>query len=262
MSERTSYLPGTPSWVDLATPDPVIAQAFYGALFGWEFTANPTGTGGEYIMASLDGHTVAGMMQQAPEQTEMGVPPMWNTYVTVEDIGVATDKAAAAGGQVVAPPMDVMDAGKMSVILDPTGAPICLWEAVNHIGAGLVNDHGALIWNELNTPDLDTSKTFYGELFGWGSLEHDMGEGNPPYTTFQLGEDGIGGALTPPAGTPSYWAVYFGSTDVDATVVTAGELGANVLLQPMDFPFGRMAVLADPTGAVFSLISASAGQET
>ena len=60
-----------------------------------------------------------------------------------------------------------MDAGRMGVVQDPQGAWFLVWEPKQHIGAGLVNAHGALSWNELGSPDPDGSAKFYGDLFGW-----------------------------------------------------------------------------------------------
>jgi uncharacterized protein len=257
MPVRTEYAPGTPSWTDLASPDLAASRGFYGALFGWDFSEEATGDpDSPYVMASQDGKVVAGMMKLSPEMQAGGMPPVWSTYVTVANVEAATAKVKELGGAVLREPMDVMDAGRMSVVADPTGAVFCLWQAKQSIGAEIVNEPVSLTWNELMTPDVATAKTFYDALFGWKGETMEMGGGGPPYTVWMLGEGGIGGAMTPPMeGMPAFWGVYFAVADCDATVAKATELGAAVLNGPMDVPeVGRMAALVDPQGAAFSVI--------
>ncbi len=255
MPERESYAHGTPSWIDLSTTDPEGAQAFYGSLFGWTFDPQPTDQGGEYIMAVKGDRAAAGMMQQQPQLAEMGLPSMWSTYVTVTDVDSAVALVEPAGGQVLMAPMQVMDSGRMAVIADPTGAAISLWQPEGHIGAEVVDEHGALTWNECQSPDMATAAKFYADVFGWGTDEMDMGpEGS--YTVFTLGAEGIAGCMTPPMDdVPPNWAVVFAIDDTDAAVETARAAGGTIIVEPFDIPFGRQAVLADPQGAVFSIIN-------
>jgi predicted enzyme related to lactoylglutathione lyase len=261
MPVRTEYAPGTPSWTDLASPDVPASQEFYGALFGWDFTPQDTGDpDNPYFTARQDGNDVAGMMKLSPEMQAGGMPPVWGTYVTVADVEASTAKAKDLGGAVLSEPMDVMEAGRMSVVADPTGAVLCLWQPKESIGAQLVNEPVSLTWNELMTPDVEAAKSFYGGLFGWNAETMDMGGDGPPYTMWILGEGGVGGAMAPPMdGMPAFWGVYFSVDDCDATVARATELGATVLNGPMDVPdVGRMAALMDPQGAAFSVIKNAA----
>jgi len=258
MSVRESYKQGTPSWFDLMTTDPAGAQEFYGALFGWQYEANPIpeeGGGGEYIMVSKNGHSVAGMGQQNPEQVEMGIPPMWTTYITVDDLEAAVGKVEGAGGSVMAPPMEVMEAGHMAVVVDPTGAVVCLWQANMHVGAGLVNEHGAVIWNELITDDMEAAAAFYKGVLGMDTEDQDMG-GGQSYTCFKVGDDMVGGILPPPMeGIPNHWTVYFATDDMDASVATVNEKGGSVMGEPFHVPgVGHMAAVSDPQGAMFMLM--------
>jgi uncharacterized protein len=158
------------------------------------------------------------------------------------------------GGTVVAAPMDVMDAGRMAVLADPTGAVSCMWQAKDHIGAELVNEHGALIWTELMTSDIDAASKFYAALYGWSIDAESVGE--MTYTMFSVGERPVaGGMKSPMAGIPPNWGPYFAVDDCDATVDIAKGLGASIFMGPEDGPPGRMAALADPQGAVFSLLT-------
>lgn len=254
MPERTSYPAGTPSYIDLSTTDVDGARSFYNALFGWDYEASPDPEANGYVSITKNGKNVAGMMQQQKEHADMGMPPAWNSYVTVDDIDAMPDKVTAAGGQVLAPPFDVMTAGRMSVIMDPTGAAVCMWQPKDAIGSELVNEHGALTWNELIDSDVDKAATFYADLFGWETAAMDMGDFT--YTLFKNGGKDIAGAMAPPMeGMPNFWGVYFAVDDCDATVETAKTSGATVLAEPMDTPPGRMATLMDPQGAAFSVLT-------
>jgi predicted enzyme related to lactoylglutathione lyase len=224
------------------------AKAFYGGLFGWEFNEQPAGEGATYLLCEIGGKPVAGMMQ-----AQEGMPHVWSTYITVTDVDAATAKVTKAGGQVLREPFDVVDAGRMSVISDPTGAVVCLWQPKQHIGAYLVNQHGTLTWSELTTPDVDRAAAFYADVVGWKAEPfHGM-----DYTVFNnAAGEGIAGAMKPPAeGMPPFWGIYFAVDDCDAVVVAAQKAGASVMMPPTDTEgVGRMAALQDPQGAVFSVI--------
>ncbi|HMQ25711.1 MAG TPA: VOC family protein [Acidimicrobiales bacterium] len=262
MTVMTSYPPGVPSWIDLATPDPEAAKSFYGALFGWEYSEEATDQPGvHYVMATKDGHSAAGMMLLSEEMAASGMPPVWSSYVTVTDVEATVAEVAPAGGTVLQPAMDVMEAGRMAVVADPAGAVICLWQAKEHIGAEVVNEHGALTWNELITPDPAAVAPFYAALFGWTTEAVPM-EGDE-YTLFRVdggNEGGIAGAMAPPMpGMPAFWGVYFNVDDVGATVELAKGLGAQVLMDTTVMPgVGTLAALTDPQGAVFSLMTPEA----
>jgi len=252
MGLRTSYAPGTFSWVDLATTDQQDAKRFYGGLFGWEAQDMPVGDGVVYSMMSCDGHVVAAIAPQPQAQRDAGVPPIWQSYVTVASADEAAQRASAAGGQVHAPAFDVFDAGRMAVIQDPQGAFFMVWEPRRHIGASLVNAPGALTWNELYAPDLDAAQAFYGALFGW-TFAPIEGMGMP-YTVISNGERANGGMMLPPMPEiPPSWLVYFGAEDIDAALATVAELGGAVQAGPIDIGIAKIAVVADPQGAMFAL---------
>jgi hypothetical protein len=247
-----SYEPGTPAWVDLGSPDPAAAAGFYSGLFGWEVTDQGSEAGG-YRMAFLGGRPVAGLGPQ--QQTD--IPPYWTTYFSVPDADAVTKVVRDAGGQVFLEPMDVLDAGRMAVFADPTGAPFSVWQPRAHIGAGRVNEPGAMCWNELVTRDPATAKAFYPAVLGWSAADREIEGVN--YTEWKLGELTVAGMLPMddhwPAETSAHWMVYFAVEDTDRTAARTGELGGTVLVPPTDIPPGRFAVLRDPHGAVFSIIA-------
>jgi uncharacterized protein len=252
MPKRTSYAQGTPNWVDLQSSDQGAAKAFYGQLFGWAFDDQPMPDGPVYSMAKLGDEHVAAIASLSPEMMAAGHPSAWNTYIAVDSVDDAAAKVEAAGGKVAMAPFDVMDAGRMAFVLDPSGAPVALWQANQHIGATLVNEPGALTWNELITDD-PSAVTFYEQVAGMTTATMDMGDGE--YTLFEAGGQQVGGSMPPRMPQiPNHWHVYFAVTDADATAAKTAELGGTVMVEPFDTPVGRMAVLRDPQGAIFSII--------
>ena len=253
MPERTEYAPGTPSWIDCQTTDPAAAKSFYGSLFGWTFDDFPIdeANGLFYSMAMKKGKEVAAIAPLG-DDAAAGVPPHWNSYVTVADVDASAGQVAGAGGNVMAPPFDVMDAGRMAVVADPTGAVILLWQPKNNIGAQLVNEAGTFSWSELLSPDVPKAAEFYNKLFGW---EANHMTGAMDYTEFKLNGASVAGGMNPPMpGIPPVWTIYFATDDTDATVEKATSMGGTVFQPPTDIEPGRFAVLADPQGAMFNVI--------
>lgn len=255
MPERTSYEPGTPSWVDLGTSDLDASRAFYGELFGW--TAEEPGpveeTGG-YAMFRKDGKLVAGA---GPLQDD-SQPVAWSTYVSTDDLDALTERARAAGAAVTVEPMQVMNAGRLGFFAHEAGGIIGAWEPGGHKGAELVNEPGSFTWNELHTRDMDGAKRFGEAVFGWTASEWDMGGGSP-YVLFNLGERGIAGATDMPPGVPdevpAHWMTIFAVDDTDAAVARVRELGGSVTMEPMDAEgVGRFAIVTDPQGATFGVL--------
>jgi predicted enzyme related to lactoylglutathione lyase len=251
MGERSSYAPGTFCWVDITTGDQDGAKAFYGGLFGWEADDRPVGEGLVYSMMLVDGKAVAAISPQPKSQAEAGVPPMWNSYVSVEDADAVAARAGELGAHVHAPPFDVMDAGRMAVIQDPQGAFVMIWQPKGTLGAQLVNAPGAFSWNELASPDVDGSASFYSELFGWKTAPM---EGAPMrYLVITNGGRSNGGITEPPPGAPPHWLVYFAVEEIDAALAKAEELGGTRMAGPIDIGIAKIGVVADPQGAVFAL---------
>lgn len=262
MSERDHYEHGVPCWVDHASENPAAAAVFYAALLGWESEeAMPPEAPGRYLMARLRGRDVAALSSQPLE----GVPPAWNTYVAVEAADAAAEAAEAAGGRVLAGPFDVYDSGRMAVLQDPAGAVFSVWQAGAHHGAGLVNEPGALAWNELTTREVDSSVAFYAALFGWQAGELELADGR--YVTFHLPSGdpqdpgtAIAGLMPMdgdlwPSDLPPHWMTYFAVSDVDAAAERTQGLGGLISVAPFDTPAGRVTVVTDPVGAVVSLIT-------
>ena len=256
MQVVTSYPNGLFCWVDLTTSDPEGARAFYSGLFGWDAVGVETDMGPIYTMMQIEGNNVAGVGPMPPDMQAQGVPPIWTSYVKHDDVDAIVAKAEAAGGTVVMPAMDVMEEGRMVMIQDPGGAVVGVWQPKNHIGAQLVNMPGALVWNELQTKDLEGSKTFYNAVFGWENTTDESG-----YIMFSNDGRIQAGmmAIDPSWGeVPPSWGAYFMVEDVDASVAKAKELGGNVMVPPTAAgEMGRFSVLQDPQGGAFTVMQFS-----
>lgn len=251
MGEVTRYPEGTFCWIDLGTPDVPGAKAFYGDLLGWEYEDLPSEQGGSTVMCRLRGRAVAAMHEQ-------GGGAEWTSFISVEDADRATGRAEELGANVLEPPFDVMDAGRTSLLQDPVGAFVALWEPREQVGAGWVNEAGAWIWNELVTPDVDDAVRFYGSLFGWTVLEQ---PGAIRRAAFGMDEFLIGGVHepVPGEGDASRWTVSFNVPDADRAVARAESLGGSVVIPPAEFPVGRYAIVADPAGAAFTAAAVPGG---
>ena len=250
MGERTSYAPGTFSWVDLNTDDIESSKAFYADLLGWTYEDIPIGDGNHYSMAQVQGRNVAAI---TPMPQGMG-PTQWNCYVSVEDADAVAARAEELGATILHEPFDVFTAGRMAMFKDPQGAVLMVWQPRDHIGAGIVNVPGALCWNDLLTPDMAASAAFYRDLFGW-TIEDTPGAHGGYSSITNAGTLNGGMMPAPPGGHPA-WNLYFAVEDCDAAVEKAQGLGAALVMGPISVPNGgRFAILRDPKNAVFSVLS-------
>jgi predicted enzyme related to lactoylglutathione lyase len=295
MPERHGYILGVPCWVDVSEPDPEAALDFYGGLFGWKFEdVMPPGSESKYFIGRGQGpgssifdtsrELRSGDVAAVGTIAEAAPPTgMWNTYFWVDSADEAASKVRDARGGVVVEPFDFMDACRMAVFTDREGAACRVWEAKEHKGARLVNDPGAVVFNNLNIRDVDAARSFYASVFGWQTSSIGGGADGwtlPGYGDWlerehhrqlrkQMAEAGapegfedVVGSIVPIAddqpNTPAHWSVTFATDDADATAAKAAELGGTVIVPPFDAPWStptytiRIAVISDPQGATFS----------
>jgi predicted enzyme related to lactoylglutathione lyase len=247
--------PGAPCWIDLMTSDIAKARQFYGELFGWEYETGDEEKYGGYTTARKNGKTVAGLMQKDEDQA--GMPDVWSTYLRSDDAEATAAAVTANGGQVFMPPMDVPEQGHMAIFGDASGAAIGIWQPREMRGFELVAEPGAAAWHELHTKDYDAAVKFYQDVFAW---QTDVMSDTPEfrYTTLGAGDSAKAGILDAsgylPAEVPSSWHTYFAVESTDASVEKAVAMGATVIDPAEDTPYGRLATLTDPTGAMFKLM--------
>ncbi|MCB9151656.1 MAG: VOC family protein [Caldilineaceae bacterium] len=249
-TRTTKRAAGTPTWLDLSTPDLDGAKAFYKQIFGWDYF--DTGADfGHYNMAMSQGRNAAGIGPIFPPDSPQ--PSAWTIYLASDDINADMKRVQELGGQVMVEPMVIGDSGSMAICVDPTGAVFGLWEANNHIGSGVENEHGGMSWFEVNTRDSEAARAFYEALTN--TTPNKMEEMD--YYVMQRGDDMLYGILQMDAqweGIPPHWMGYFTVDDTDATVERAVAAGGQVRVPAFDMPYGRMAVLSDPFGATFSIV--------
>lgn len=245
---------GTFGWADLMTTDVAAVTPFYQTVFGWTTQEMPGGHG-PYHMFFLGDVPAAGMAEMDEEFKEQGAHPSWNSYVEVDDLEAAVARVPALGGEVVFPAMEAGEHGRMSMVKDPSGAHVTLWQSSTTPNEGRYNEPGLLTWNELITRDPDAARPFYGELLGWEWEKLEM----PTGTYWVIKTDGRsnGGLMQMtdewPDFVPSHWMVYFGTDNVDAAAERVRAAGGSLAVEPMDIPVGRFCVAADPSGAVFTM---------
>jgi uncharacterized protein len=245
---------GAPCWIDLATSDVDKAKDFYGTVFGWTFESAGPKYGG-YINASKDGQPVAGLMYNDPKWNS---PDGWTTYLHTADINATIAEATKAGATTCVAPMEVKDKGHMAMLTDPTGAFVGLWQPIGHQGFNVINEAGAPVYHQLTTRDYGKALDFYREVFGW-QTETVSDTDEFRYSTAVFDGQALLGVMDGTqdlcVGAPSNWFFFLGSEDVDKTVQLVKDNGGTVIRDAEDTPYGRLAAVADPTGAGFNLSS-------
>jgi predicted enzyme related to lactoylglutathione lyase len=250
---------GSFCWIELHTSDQNAAKIFYSAIFGWTPHDSPMGPNDFYTEFKLQDREVAAACTLRPEHRDQGVPPHWAIYIAVDNADATAAKANELRGKILALPFDVMDFGRMAIIQDPSGAQFCIWQAHKNAGIRIAGVNGTLVWADLSTPDVQLAIDFYARLFGW-QIAADPKD-TSGYSHIKNGEHFIGGV--PPSkyrqpGTPPHWLAYFLVDDVDATAAKAKGAGATLYIPPMTMEgVGRMSVIADPQGAVFSIFKSA-----
>lgn len=254
MSERDDYPHGVPCWVTCLAPDVAAATDFYGELFGWSFDHDEAAG---YAIARLRGREVAGIGSLSAAGPD--VQAAWITEVRVDSADAAAEQAGDAGGRVLAGPMDLQPAGRLTVLADPADAVICAFEAGARKGAQVVNEPGAYAMSGLRTTDTDGAARFYGAMFGWepepfGPMTMWRRPGYVGGEAEQPVPRDVVAAMEPQADAPpSAWHVDFWIDDADAAAATAERTGGSVVGAVEAVGPFRRAILADPGGATFSV---------
>jgi len=245
------HRPGTPCWVVLATPDAERTGPFYAGLFGW--SAPPAGV---FATIACEGQEVAAVLPLPPEAAEAGAASRWLVFLATGDISRSLAGVRPSGGEILAPAFDVGDLGRMAIVADGTGAQFGLWEAAAHPGAEVMGVPGSLTWAELRTRSRASSAGFYQAVFGWDV--ESVQAGAQSFITCLLDGQPVAGMVELGAAdgrSPSYWMPYFAVGDCDAAAALADGLGGEVCEAPHDTAGGRLAVIRDPLGALFYIVS-------
>ena len=252
MTAVRTYDSGEFCWTDLGTTDPAAAKRFYKSLFGATIEDLPMGPGSEkYSMLRVSGKDTAAVY---PMSQKGNAPPAWIPYIAVRSATRTVNKAKEAGGTILIAPMDVMDKGRVAVIVDPSGATIGIWQARAFPGAGLANKPGTVTWHDLNASKRAAASKFYSKVFGWKQSDRKIG--GKPYHVFTLKGSTVGGMWPEPAkNLPPCWITHWNVDNCTQTAVKAKKLGGRVFMGPLGVPgMGQFALIKDPQGAVFGII--------
>ena len=244
MPVRTERWPaGTPCWLDISVPDTAAAKEFYGAVMGWDF--NDMGPGyANYVIAGRNGVAAAGIgVQQSPDQ-----PVRWLMYLASDDAAATAQAVRAHGGQVMLEPMPMPGLGTMCMAADPQGAGFGIWQEQGMIGAGLYNEPGGLVWEQLTVPDAEAAGDFYTSVFPL-----DMVADQGAVMMRRPGEDENIGGISAGSDQPPGWLCYLSVEDAAASEAAALERGATSVSKVQATAWGSMGVLADPWGATFGI---------
>jgi len=247
------HVPGSICWVDLMTNDAEKARGFYRDLFGWTVAVGGPESG-NYGIASKDDKMAAGI---GPIPPGAQFPPAWSVYFASDNVDTTVAKVTEQGGKVMVPAMDVMEEGRMAVCIDPTGAVFGIWQGKRHTGAKVIDEPGAMTWFEVATREAPKARDFYCKVFGLEPKKLET-PGPMEYYTLHKGPKTVAGVMQMtqayPAEIPPHWMAYFAVADTDAAAKQIASLGGTVIQPPFDTPYGRISVVKDPTGAVFSIV--------
>ena len=247
---------GTPTWIDLTAPDAEAARQFYQAVFGWQYDVGGPEFGG-YTTARLGDRATAGIVGNQPDAPPM--PAAWGLYFATDDINADVARAEAVGAKVLYPAMTVGPFGSMATLTDPTGAQFSLWQAGQHVGWQMSDEPGAVAWRELYAPNAKTARDFYMALLG---ASGDPMPGGMEYYVLKHGESQLAGIMQidPAWGNmPAQWISYFAVANADETAAAVLKHGGKQMGNIDDSPFGRIAALMDPFGAMFKILQPPVG---
>jgi len=257
MSRVKQHRENTFCWADLVTIDANAAKKFYKTVFNWSAIDVPAGENQTYTMLQKDGKNVCALYAMDKERQQQSEPPFWQSYVAVKDIDAIIKKVIKLEGKIILSPFDIFDYGRMSVIQDPTGASLALWQANQHIGAELIKEQDTICWNELYTENIAIATEFYSTLFGW-TAHQVTGAVGEEYTVFKSGDFAVGGMLKIESNCEAispHWAVYFSVENCDSSLEFFQSQGATVKSEVMEYEGQeRFAVVQDPQGAHFLIV--------
>jgi len=254
-----AHAPGTPCWFDLLSPDAEAAAAFYAQLFGWTYDVSGPEEG-RYHTAMVDGRPAAGIGQR---QEGTHAPSAWTVHLAAGDVAAMADRVTELGGSVLNEPAEVRGLGHLAIVQDPGGAVFGLWQPLTHQGFGVTHQHGTMGWCEVNVPDGEAAKAFYAELMGAEARRLRSDAVPTVYYVLWKDDEAVAGILEMTAerqGVPPHWVPYFEVADCDAVARAAEQAGGTVSVQPFDTEYGRIAVVTDPFGAVFSVNQTTASR--
>lgn len=262
LNEEPSSQTGNFIWYELLTPDPDGAKEFYDAVVGWNIEASSSFPNGYRMIGRSDGKMAGGLLPLNTEMEQHGARPCWLAYVSVGDVDATVASVERGGGKSLMAPFDIPEVGRVSLVSDPQGAAIYVMKPIPPAGdPNAVSDvfspsaEQRVGWNELQTSDVEASRGFYRDQFGWGSDEFmDMGEMGK-YRFFDHQGTRLGALFDPANGQPPHWRFYIRVPSISQAKAITEAKGGTIHMGPHQVPTGDWIVVgSDPQGAEFALV--------
>jgi|SRR6516162_6776199 len=247
-----SRLPGKFVWADLVTDDVAAARKFYGGLFGWTFTSV-----GDYTIAANDERPLCGMFQRQRPADRPEAKPRWFGYISVPNVKRAQKAVIDSGGKVLFAPTKMPNRGEQAVFMDREGAAFGVVKSSSGDPQDFLADPGDWIWIELLSRNGSKAADFYHNVVGYEVIENSATNRLNDYVLASGGyaRAAVRTIVQPDEKVHPTWLLFVRVQDVTASLALAKKLGGQVLLEPRpDLFHGKVAVLADPTGAAVGIM--------
>jgi hypothetical protein len=241
--------------LELITPDLASAERFYGGLFGWTFRDIEAGRT-KYAEALLDGRAVGGMFQRTIPRGQLR-QPAWLSFFAVQDVDATEKLAVQHGARLLFGPRSFPNRGRQAVLADPQGAVFAILASSSGDPPDFLADPGEWIWSSLITSDPNEAAAFYQTLFDYDVFELPSRSGALHLLLASHNYARASVNALPPNGTHAHptWLNYVRVDDATKITAKAVALGGRVLVAPHeDRQGGKVALIADPDGAVFGLL--------
>jgi len=242
-------------FVELVTPDLAASKRFYGELLGWSFRDITDGTA-EYAEALLDGREVAGLFQKKQRPGEQR-QPAWLGFFAVSDVDAAEKTAVDRGAKLLHGPKSFPERGRQAVLADPQGAVFGLLASSSGDPPDVLAGPGEWIWNSLLASDPDADAAFYQALFGYEVFDLPARAGTR-HVLLASEDYARASANSLPTKQPEarpHWVHFVRVADAETAAAKAASLGGRVVVAPhLDRHGGKVALVADPQGAVLGLM--------
>jgi len=248
-------LPGKFVWADLVTDDILAAQKFYTALFGWQFHDY-----GGYFIGRNDDRPLCGMFQR-PRPADPEAKPRWLGYISVGNVEQAQAAVTKAGGRVLAPPQKMPKRGEQAVFADAEGALFGVIKSSSGDPADFLAEPGDWIWIQLLSHDSRKAAEFYRAVGGYEMIANTKSNQVSDYV---LASEGYARATVRTIRTADEkvrptWLPFVRVRNLGESLAKAKLLGGRGLVEPKPELFdGKVALIADPTGAAIGLLEWSA----
>jgi len=245
-------LTGKIVWHDLLTDDVNSVKSFYSGLFGWKFD-----NGGDpeaiYTTILFNGNAIGGIIHLEKKDDETNYASQWMEYISVEDVDGVFQEVIKQNCKVFREPFDLMNRGRIAVFADTRGALIAIVNSSTGDPDDVEVEYNNWFWNELWTDDLNNSVEFYKSLFNYTMEEYKTRSDND-YVILRTKEKRRAGVLKIPYDdVKPNWLPYVAVKDVKEVENKVKELGGEILVASEDIIGNDAAILADPSGAVFTI---------